>query len=45
MVLGCQLAAVTRLAWHWPRDPVDLTTGPVHLVVGDGRGLLFDGRK
>jgi hypothetical protein len=45
ILIGCRLAAVTRLAWHWPGDPVDLTTGPVHLVVDDGRGLLFDGRS
>ncbi|GIF05974.1 hypothetical protein [Actinoplanes siamensis] len=45
MLIGCRLAVVTRLAWHWPGAPVDLTTGPVHLVVDDGRGLLFDGRS
>ncbi|MEV6350794.1 hypothetical protein [Actinoplanes sp. NPDC051851] len=45
MLIGCRLAAVTRLAWYRPGDPVDLATGPVHLVVDDGRGLLFDGRS
>lgn len=45
MLIGCRLAAVTRLAWHRLGDPIDLTIGLVHLVVDDGRGLLFDGRS
>jgi hypothetical protein len=23
-VIGCRLAAVTRPAWHWPGDPVEV---------------------